>query len=62
MHLTWNESSQTSKPITNHRTHSSLGGHTPAEAAGGIPKLQAKLRNFRWQTHCRGIFQLPAAA
>jgi len=23
---------------------------------------QAKLRDFRWQTHCRGIFQLPVAA
>ncbi len=35
-----------------HRTHSSLGGHTPAEVAGGTPKLQAKLRDFRWHTHC----------
>jgi hypothetical protein len=45
-----------------HRTHSSLGGDTPTEVAGGIPKLQTKLKNFRWQTHCRGIYQLPAAA
>ena len=45
-----------------HRTHNSLGGDTPAEIAGGTPKLQTKLKCFRWQTHCRGIYQLPAAA
>ena len=45
-----------------HRTHSSLGGDTPAEVAGGTPKLQTKLKYFRWQTHCRGLYQLPAAA
>ena len=45
-----------------HRTHSSLGGDTPAEVAGGTPKLQTQLKYFRWQTHCRGIYQLPAAA
>jgi transposase InsO family protein len=45
-----------------HRTHNSLGGDTPAEIAGGTPKLQTKLKYFRWQTHCRGIYQLPAAA
>ena len=45
-----------------HRTHRSLGGDTPAEIAGGTPKLQTKLKDFRWQNHCRGIFQLPEAA
>ncbi len=45
-----------------HRTHSSLGGATPADLAGGNPKLQTTLNNFRWQTHCRGLYQLPAAA
>ena len=45
-----------------HRTHSSLGGATPAEVAGDVTKLPIKLNNFRWQTHCRGIFQLPIAA
>jgi len=43
-------------------THNSLGGDTPAEIAGGTPKLQTKLKYFRWQTHSRGIYQLPAAA
>ncbi len=48
--------------FNHHRTHSSLGGDTPAEVAGGVPKLQTTLNNFRWQTHCRGLYQLPAAA
>ena len=45
-----------------HRAHSSLGGDTPAEFAGDTPKLQTTLNDFRWQTHCRGLYQLPAAA
>ena len=45
-----------------HRTHSSLGGNTPAEAAGGASKLPIKLGNFHWQTHCKGLYQLPIAA
>ena len=45
-----------------HRTHSSLGGDMPAEVAGGASKLPIKLDNFHWQTHCRGLFELPVAA
>jgi len=45
-----------------HRTHSSLGVDTPTEVAEGTPKLNTKLKNFRWQTHCRGLYQLPEAA
>ncbi|MDA9982441.1 integrase core domain-containing protein [Gammaproteobacteria bacterium] len=45
-----------------HRAHSSLDGDTPVEFAGDTPKLQTTLNNFRWQTHCRGLYQLPAAA
>ena len=45
-----------------HRTHSSLGGDTPAEVSGCAGKSQTKLVKFRWQTHCRGLYQLPAAA
>lgn len=26
------------------------------------PKTQTTLNNFRWQTHCRGLYQLPAVA
>jgi len=45
-----------------HRTHNSLGGATPAEKAGGHSKSAIELSNFRWQTHCRGLYQLPIAA
>jgi transposase InsO family protein len=45
-----------------HRARSTLNGDTPAEVAGGARKLQTTLKYFRWQTHCRGRCQLPAAA
>jgi transposase InsO family protein len=45
-----------------HRTHNSLGGDIPAEVAGGTPKSPIALNNFGWQTHCRGLYQLPIAA
>jgi putative transposase len=45
-----------------HRTHSSFGGDTPTEFAGEPAKLHSTLNNFRWQTHCRGLYPLPAAA
>lgn len=45
-----------------HRTHSSIGGDTPAEVAGGTSKLPLRLNKIRWQTHCRGLYQLPIAA
>ena len=45
-----------------HRTHRSLDGDTPAEVADVVTKLPIKLNKFRWQTHCRGIYQLPVAA
>jgi transposase InsO family protein len=45
-----------------HRTHSSLGGDTPDKDAGVASKLPINLDNFRWQTYCRGLYQLPIAA
>ena len=45
-----------------HRTHNSLGGATPVEMAEGNSKLRIKLNNFRWQSHCHGLYQLPIAA
>jgi len=35
---------------------------TPAEAFGWPVKSQTKIDKFRWQTHCRGLYQLPEAA
>jgi len=45
-----------------HRAHRSLGGVTPAEFSGSDQKPQISLNNFRWQTYCRGLYQLPTAA
>ena len=44
------------------RVHSSLGGHTPAEAGGDDAIERAELGNFQWQTHCGGLYHLPVAA
>ena len=44
-----------------HRTHRSLDGNTPADVAGGDPEQQVSLIRFSWRTHCRGLYQLPAA-
>jgi transposase InsO family protein len=44
------------------RTHASLDGSTPAERSGGAVTHPAALRNFTWEKHCGGLFQLPAAA
>ncbi len=45
-----------------HRTHNSLDGNTPAEAASGVTQSPIALKDFRWQTHCRGLYELPVAA
>ena len=42
-----------------HRSHAGLNGRTPepnAAAAG------ASVRAYRWQAHCRGLYQTPIAA
>jgi transposase InsO family protein len=44
------------------RVHASLGGDTPAEFAGESKTPRAKIDEFRWETHCRGLVQLPIAA
>jgi transposase InsO family protein len=44
------------------RVHASLGGDTPAEVAGESIIPRAKIDDFRWQSHCRGMVQLPIAA
>ena len=42
-----------------HRTHSPLEGNTQDDCAH---RNIAELSNVHWQTHCRGLFQLPSAA
>ena len=44
------------------RTHRSLGGVAPVEFAGNDQEPPISLRNFRWQSHCSGLYQLPTAA
>ena len=45
-----------------HRVHSSLDGQTLAEISGECANAQAALHHFHWQTHCRGLYELPVAA
>jgi hypothetical protein len=42
-----------------HRSHSGLDGETPIETpeSRGID-----FKSYRWQTHCRGLYQTPMAA
>ena len=45
-----------------HRVHTSLDGNTPSEISGEAIIHRADLNKFRWKSHCRGLYQLPAAA
>jgi len=45
-----------------HRMHTSLGGDTPSEICGKTIIRRANLNQFRWKSHCRGLYQLPAVA
>ena len=45
-----------------HRVHTSPGGDTPPETAGKATGRRANLEQFQWQSHCRGLHQLPVAA
>ena len=44
-----------------HRAHAGLEGRTPdpSLAAGGA---RASVGSYRWQPHCRGLYQTPMAA
>jgi hypothetical protein len=44
------------------RVHQGLSGDTPNEKAGAPTPQAANLENYRWQSHCRGLFELPVAA
>ena len=45
-----------------HRVHSSLDGNTPSEITSETIIQRADLNQFRWTSHCRGLYQLPVAA
>jgi len=44
-----------------HRAHSRLGGQPP-ESTMDQDKPRMSLDSYRWQTHCRGLYQTPIAA
>ena len=44
------------------RVHSSLGGKTPAEIAGGPAPTIANISDFAWKSTCEGLVDLPRAA
>jgi len=44
------------------RVHASLGGTTPDSRLGQPSPEPLSLAQFRWKSHCRGLYQLPAAA
>jgi putative transposase len=45
-----------------HRAHTALDGDTPSEISGEPHTDCLALNNFHWNSHCRGIYQLPVAA
>ena len=42
--------------FNHYRAHSSLEGRTPDSS---VPQPVTNLRSFRWQPHCRGLYQTP---
>jgi transposase InsO family protein len=47
----------------NYRVHQGLDGDAPGEvAAVQLPPQSASLLNYRWQSYCNGLFELPIAA
>ncbi len=44
------------------RSHHALGSVTPSAKSGKMPPKVANLDDFRWRSHCRGLYQLPVAA
>ena len=42
-----------------HRTHAGLGGRLPD--SGGLAS-PINFASYRWQKHCRGLYQTPIAA
>jgi len=45
--------------FNHHRTHTAREGRPPDDAP---PRQVANLRSYRWQSHCRGLYQTPIAA
>ena len=44
------------------RSHHALGGIAPSAKSGNMRPKFANLNDFRWLSHCRGLYHLPVAA
>ena len=44
-----------------HRAHAALDGRTP-ERSPDVGSARASVSAYRWQLHCRGLYQTPMAA
>ena len=44
------------------RVHRGLNGVAPAEKGGITGRKISRLDDYRWEKHCRGLYQLPVAA
>jgi len=44
-----------------YRAHAALEGRTPEPSIDGL-RTPVSLRSYRWQKHCRGLYQTPIAA
>ena len=44
------------------RVHHSLGGVTPSARSGAESRQPLSLAAYRWERHCRGLYELPQAA
>jgi hypothetical protein len=44
------------------RAHQGLEGNPPDEPSDITGRKVVRLDDYRWKTHCRGLYQLPAAA
>jgi putative transposase len=44
-----------------HRTHAGVDGRTP-DPSTDPARGRANVRSYRWQPHCRGLYQTPMAA
>ena len=45
-----------------HRTHMGIDGQTPQQTSEKTKPNVINLKDYRWKSHCRGLFQLPIAA
>ena len=66
--LFWNTSDLERKLVdfrqyyNSHRVHTALDNSTLVEMPGKTISCYAELSQFQWKSHCRGLYQLPAAA